>query len=69
MLLKSKPVASLWTKTTDGSAVIINGVTRAETTADNIVNQVNKLMAIGGKSVVVDTATKRVSVEEVIDNG
>ena len=52
------------------SAIVANiKAVNASLTGDNAATQINKLLAIGGLSIVADASMKRITTEEVVDNG
>lgn len=66
----TKPTATLRIKSSDSDEMwTILGVTSGNTTPSNAANQVNKLLNIGGRSVVADLNMRRTVTEEVVDNG
>lgn len=58
-----KPVAILWAKDTTGLFHSVAGVTTDETTDENAVNQLNKIFAIVGRTIVADNM-QRIITEE-----
>ena len=50
------------------SIIIINGCTTASTTPENAATQINKLLDIGGKAIVVNEKMYRDSKEEAVNN-
>ena len=70
-----------WTFDTKQSAVIhaqlanstsmysVYGCTTASTTPENAATQINKLLDVGGKAIVVNSKMYRSSTEEAVDNG
>ena len=66
----SKPVATIKAKSATGSDMFtVSGCTTGNTTPENAATQINKLLNIGGQSIVADTNMKRIQTEEVVDNG
>jgi len=60
-----KPVATLKAKSaTSSDMVSINGITIASTTPENAAEQVNKILGVGGLSVVADTNMTRTQIQE-----
>lgn len=61
-----KPTATLKAKSANSTDMFtINGVTIANTTPENAAVQVNKILGIGGLSVVADTNMTRTQIQEV----
>ncbi len=50
------------------SIISIDGCTTASTTPENAATQINKLLDVGGKSIVVNEKMYRSSTEEAINN-
>lgn len=64
-----KPVATLKAQSaTSTDMFTFAGVTTANTTPANAAAQVNKILAVVGKSVVADEKMTRTSTEEAVDN-
>ena len=55
LVFENRNVATLRAKSSDGSFISLAGVNPTETSPSNIAAQVNKVLYIGGKSVVADT--------------
>lgn len=51
------------------SMLAVYGCTTASTTPENAATQINKLLDIGGKAIVVNDKMYRDSKEEAVDNG
>ena len=67
---QSKPTATIRAKSADSTDILsVAGVNRNETSGDNAATQLNKLLNIGGLSVVADKNMKKIVTEEVTDNG
>lgn len=68
-IFKEKPVATIKANLDDGSEnqITIGGVTAGTTTADNATVQINKILDIAGKAVVVQ-GMQRIKVEEAVNN-
>ena len=49
--------------------VIVYGCTTASTTPENAATQINKLLDVGGKSIIVNDKMYRANTEEAVDNG
>lgn len=65
----TKPVASLKAKQFDSTDMhTFNGVTTANITPENAAIQINKLLNIGGLSIVADENMSRIITEEVVNN-
>lgn len=64
-----KPVATIRARMYDSTSTIsIQGVTTANTTPANAAAQMNKLLSIGGMSVIANTQMTRTQVEEAVDD-
>lgn len=69
MTFKEKPTAIIWAKDGDtGEFVSIGGITTGTTTVENAKAQLDKILGIVGKSVLVDGMT-RIRTEEATNNG
>lgn len=69
MTFKEKPVAIIWAKDGDtGEYASYSGVTTGATTLENAKAQIDKILGIAGKSVLVDGMT-RIRTEGGNDNG
>ena len=69
MVFAEKPTAIIWAKdTASGDFLSIGGVTAGATTLANAAEQINKILAIVGKSVTPDGMT-RIKTEGGVDNG
>lgn len=71
LAFSTKPVATLKAKSATDSTVTYSygGINKDVDTPDNAATQLNKILAIGGLSVVADTNMKLVNTKEVVDNG
>ena len=66
----TKPVATLKAKAADSNTVYsYGGINKDVDTPDNAAAQLNKILAIGGLSVVVDENLKLVNAKEAVNNG
>lgn len=69
MTFTEKPTAIIWAKDGDtGEFVSIGGVTPGASTVENAKAQIDKILGIVGKSVLVDGMT-RIRTEEATNNG
>lgn len=69
MTFTEKPTAIIWAKDGDtGEFVSIGGITTGATTVENAKAQLDKILGIVGKSVLVDGMT-RIRTEEATNNG
>ena len=69
MTFVEKPTAIIWAKDGDtGEYSSFGGVTNGNTTVENAVAQLNKILGIADKSVLADGMT-RIRTEEATDNG
>ena len=67
---QNKPTATIRAKSASSTEILsIAGVNVTENSADTAATQINKLLAIGGLSIVADASMKRITTEEVVDNG
>ena len=65
-----KPVATLKAKSAASTTIYsYGGINKDIDTPANAAAQLNKILAIGGLSVVADENMKLISVQEVADNG
>lgn len=64
-----KQCATLKGKSGTGDSLSIPGVTTANITPQQAATQVNKILAIGGKTILADETMSRVQTEEVISDG
>ncbi len=66
----SKPVATLKAKSADSNTTYsYGGINKDIDTPDNAAAQLNKILAIGGLSVVADENMKLISTKEAVNNG
>ena len=69
---QSKPVATIKARSgAENSTDYISmpGCNATDNSGDNAAAQINKLLTIGGMSVVADATMKRTVTEEVVSNG
>ena len=64
----SKPVATVKAKTASGAFITMPGVTTASITPENAAAQINKILAIGGKSILVNEHMTRTQAEGAVNN-
>lgn len=64
-----KQCATLKGKSAYGEALTLPGVTTANITPQQAAEQANKILAIGGKTILADRTMTRVQTEEVISDG
>lgn len=70
LTFQSKPVATITARFTDEQKSInVEGCNAAETSIDNAAAQINKLLAIVGRSVRADSNMYKIKKEEAVDNG
>lgn len=66
----TKPVATLKAKAADSNTMYsYGGINKDVDTPDNAAAQLNKILTIGGLSVVADTNMKVIPTKEAVDNG
>lgn len=64
-----KPVGTLKARLTGTTTTVsVPGVTTADTTPDNAATQVNKLFALGGKTIVADDNMEILEKKEAVNN-
>lgn len=51
------------------SMLAVYGCTTASTTPENAAAQINKLLDVGGKAIIVNDKMYRANTEEAVDNG
>lgn len=64
-----KQCATLKGKSSMGDSLTLPGVTTANITPQQAATQANKILDIGGKTILADRTMTRVQTEEVISDG
>ena len=62
-------VATIKGNNSDGDKITVAGVTTANITPTFAAEQINKILDIGGKAIIIDEEMTRTQVEEAQDNG
>lgn len=68
LTFNTKPVATIKARSTEGNYISTPGVTTASITPAQAAAQINKILALGGKTIVADGNMTRSQFEEVIDD-
>lgn len=69
LVFENRNVAVLKVASSEGGSISMSGINPDDDSPTNLVAQVNKILAIGGKTAVADTSMTVERKKGVIDNG